>query len=62
MNLHVDGKRVGGMVVMQQPETGIIHGGFSLDEATEPKVSKGLGPDKVVDSVQKGLTVEIVKA
>lgn len=61
INVHVDGKRVGSLVVMQQPEIGIFHGGFSIDEATGPKTSKGLGPDAVVDSVQKGLTIEIVK-
>ncbi|CAM1506432.1 Fc.00g060730.m01.CDS01 [Cosmosporella sp. VM-42] len=61
VNLYVDGQRVGSMVVMQQPVSGVIYGEFSLDDATESKMLKGVTPDKVVSSVESGLEVEIIK-
>lgn len=61
VNLYIDGQQVGNFIVMQQPEVGIVSGGFVLDDVTQPKTLKGISPDGIVDSIQKGLQVEVVK-
>lgn len=60
INLFVNGQRVGSLVVMQQPEYGIVHGGFDLDQAAQPAQNRGVSTDMVVSSMQSGLEVEIV--
>ncbi|KAF4455556.1 hypothetical protein F53441_2164 [Fusarium austroafricanum] len=62
VNVYVSGKLVGGLVVMRQPASGIIHGSFSADQAADtPQLLSACSPTKVADAVTSGLQVEIVK-
>jgi tyrosinase len=62
VDLYVSGKRIGGMVVMRQPQEGIVHGEFSVDQAADtPQLLDSCSPTKLADSIIEGLQVEIVK-
>ncbi|KAM5348724.1 hypothetical protein ACJ41O_008547 [Fusarium nematophilum] len=62
VDLYVSGKRVGGLVVMQQPQEGIVHGEFSVDQAADtPQLLGSCSPTKLADTITEGLQVEIVK-
>lgn len=62
VNLFVAGRRIGGLVVMMQPEEGIVHGEFSVDDAADTQeLLEGCAPDKVAEAIRSGLTAEIVK-
>ncbi|KAF7545891.1 hypothetical protein G7Z17_g8825 [Cylindrodendrum hubeiense] len=61
VNLYLNGKMVGGQVVMQQPTCGTVHGEFSLDAAVDSTEIFGYTVDSVVDSIMSNLQVEILK-
>ncbi|RSL69213.1 hypothetical protein CEP54_002372 [Fusarium duplospermum] len=62
VNVYVSGKKVGGLVVMKQPESGTVHGAFSVDDAADtPQLLGACSPTKVADTITTGLQVEIVK-
>ncbi|KAH7151842.1 tyrosinase [Dactylonectria estremocensis] len=61
VNLYLNGKKVGGQVVMQQPTCGTVHGEFSLDSAIDATEMFGYSLDDVVDTIASSLQVEILK-
>ncbi|KAH8722111.1 tyrosinase [Ilyonectria robusta] len=61
VNLYLNGKKVGGQVVMQQPTCGTVHGEFSLDSAVDSTEIFGYPVDSVVDTIMANLQVEILK-
>lgn len=61
VELYVGDKQAGTLVVMQQPATGIMHGGFPLDDALDAAEIQTLRPEYAVHSIISSLEVAIVK-
>ncbi|RDA86687.1 hypothetical protein CP532_5050 [Ophiocordyceps camponoti-leonardi (nom. inval.)] len=61
VNVMVDGKYAGNMVVMSQPGKGIMKGGFSIDKATREAGLNRLPREEAVKKIQAAIKVVIVK-
>lgn len=61
LELYVGGQKAGDFVVMEQPRTGIIHGGFPLEIALEKAQMQAYSPESTVKSITSTLEVSIVK-
>lgn len=61
VEIYVGGELAGSMVVMAQPASGIIHGGFALDNAIEKTEMSSMDVDSTMDSLEESLEVGIVK-
>lgn len=61
IEVNVDGRRGGSLVVMNQPAVGILKAALTLDRVLEPVDTDKLAPDSTRDTITKGLTVRIVK-
>ncbi|KFA71768.1 hypothetical protein S40288_08752 [Stachybotrys chartarum IBT 40288] len=61
VEVYLDGARVGGLVVMMQPETGTIYGNLGLDDVVEAQGMRNLTVEQTIKKIQASLEVEIVK-
>lgn len=61
IELYVGGEKPGGFVVMEQPKSGILHGGFPLDETLEASGMSTMPADQAINSIQSSLGISIVK-
>lgn len=61
LELYVGGQKAGDFVVMEQPRTGILHGGFPLEDALTNARMQRYSPENTVKSITSTLEVSIVK-
>lgn len=61
INIVINGTHAGSMIVMAQPEKGLIHGAISLDGAMGDRTAQEPGINEIVQSVRMTVDVEIVK-
>jgi len=61
VELYVGGHKAGDFVVMEQPSTGTIHGGFPLEDALARAQMLRFSPENTVQSITSTLEVSIVK-
>ncbi|OAQ57685.1 tyrosinase [Pochonia chlamydosporia 170] len=61
VNLYLRGMPAGSIVAMEQPRDGILHGGFTIDEAIQAGGFGSLSVDSIVESVQSSIEVDITK-
>ncbi|CAM1501418.1 Fc.00g105800.m01.CDS01 [Cosmosporella sp. VM-42] len=61
VNLYLDNTNAGSLVVMKQPQTGIVNGEFAIDEAAQPITAQEDTTKGVVETVLDRLRVEIEK-
>jgi tyrosinase len=61
VNVYVSGLKAGGIIVMAQPRTGILHGAIPLDDALQAAGLQRSNVNEVVNSIQSSITVTITK-
>ncbi|PNY24311.1 Tyrosinase [Tolypocladium capitatum] len=62
VNIYLDGKQAGSLVVMNQPAQGIMRAGLTLDEVIQASDMHTMSVDETVDAIKAALAVKIIKA
>lgn len=61
VEIYVSGRLAGGMVVMEHPSHGTVHGELSLEETLDATDIRQLSSSKTVDAIQSSLEVGLIK-
>lgn len=61
VEVYIDDVKAGSLVVMGQPEIGVVHGDIPLNDALEALGKRGTDADATVSSIQDLLSVAIAK-